>query len=84
MLQHMKRRFRAKCDETGDGARWHFHLRNRRQYSDETVECSPLMGNATAHASTMAVAFGRDGYWNNFVIYLTDAKGEVIARVPAH
>ena len=86
-LRHMARLFSPKRGETesdviADGATYYFHVRNGKQYLDETGKVFPSQPEAVAHAAVIAAELAQDGDWDGFVISVTDAEERVIAQVP--
>jgi hypothetical protein len=86
-LRHMAHLFNPKRGETesdviADGAIYYFHVRNGKQYLDETGKVFPSQQGAVAHAAVIAAELAQDGDWDGFVISVADAEGRVIAQVP--
>jgi hypothetical protein len=65
-----------------DGARYFFHVSNGRRYPDETGRVFSTRQEAIAHASVLAAELGQDEDWGSFAISVTDADGNLIARIP--
>jgi hypothetical protein len=62
--------------------RYYFHVRNGKDYPDETGKVFQSQQEALAHAAILAAELAQDGNWDGFVVSVTDADGSVIAQVP--
>jgi len=86
-MRHIDRLFGLMPDETessiiANGGRYYFHVRNGKDYPDETGKVFQSQQEALAHAAILATELAQDGDWDGFVVSVTDADGSVIAQVP--
>jgi hypothetical protein len=65
-----------------DHGRYYFHVRNGRQYPDETGRVFPTHNEAIAYASVLAAELREDRDWDDFVISITDDGGGMVAEIP--
>ena len=63
-------------------ATYYFHVRNGKDYPDETGKVFQSQQEAVAHAAILAAELAQDGDWDGFVVSVTDADGSFIAQVP--
>jgi hypothetical protein len=82
-MRHIDRLFGLTPDETESNImRYYFHVRNGKDYPDETGKVFQSQQEALAHAAIFAAELAQDGDWDGFVVSVTDADGSVIAQVP--
>jgi hypothetical protein len=65
-----------------DHTRYYFHVRNGRQYPDETGRVFSTHNEAIAYALVLAAELRQDRDWGGFVISVTDDGGAVVAEIP--
>jgi len=86
-MRHIDRLFGPTPGETesniiANGEAYYFHVRNGKDYPDETGKVFQSQQEALAHAAILAAELAQDGDWDGFVVSVTDADGSVIAQVP--
>jgi uncharacterized protein DUF6894 len=86
-LRHLQHLVGPASGETGiepvaGHTRYYFHVRNGRQYPDETGRVFSTHNEAIAYASVLAAELRQDRDWGGFVICVTDDGGGVVAEIP--
>jgi hypothetical protein len=64
------------------GARYFFHVKNGSVYLDETGSVFPTDQEAVAQAMVLASELAQDEDWDDFVIVVTVANGQIVAQIP--
>jgi hypothetical protein len=86
-LRHVENLFGPASDGAGaqivvEGARYSFHVSNRKTYTDETGSLFSTLEGAAAHARVLAAELRQDRDWDSFVVSVTDADGRGLAQIP--
>jgi hypothetical protein len=83
-MRHIDRLFGPTPESNiiATGGTYYFHVRNGKDYPDETGKVFRSQQEALAHAAILAAELAQDGDWDGFVVSVTDADGSVIAQVP--
>lgn len=64
------------------GVRYYFHVRNGKQYPDQTGKVFPSVHDAVVHAAIVAAEIAQDRDWDGYRVAVAEAGGRVVAEVP--